>query len=101
MSRKPGLGLMYYNDHFKEIYETDRIYFDFGDFHSTQPPRYFNDKFKLDNPERAEFLKEIRALNSEYAINNYSNAHGIASGDSLEHQEYTKLDQIRRLKRKL
>jgi len=99
MSRKPGLGLLYFQEHFKDIYETDRIYFDFGDFKSAAPPRYFNEKLKEFDPYRVEFLAEIRKTAAEYGVTRYAESHGIAEKYVLDVQEYDKKQQIRRLKR--
>lgn len=37
-SRKPGIGASYFFDNAEDIYKTDTIYFNFGDFHKAKPP---------------------------------------------------------------
>jgi hypothetical protein len=65
MSRKPGLAAKYYEEHGNYIYEYDEINIDGGSRGLTmKPPKYFDWKYDLDNPQR---MGEIKAARQEAA----------------------------------
>ena len=66
MSRRPGIGLSYYELHKEKIYEFDQIILSTADGGKIiHPPKYFDDKYELDNPEKYEEIKEQRKEKAE------------------------------------
>ena len=60
MSLKPGLGYSYFEKHYKDIYDVDKIYGHFGNSTKVSPPRYFDRLLeKLDFDKFCE-IKEKR-----------------------------------------
>lgn len=66
MSRKPGIGALYFDDHYKEIYETDEIFFssDTGG-RKGKPSKYFDRRLEQIDPD---WLKEVKEKRKEKAI---------------------------------
>ena len=67
MSRRPGIGSEYYEQHKEEIYETDNI--PFKNFHGKtinyKPNHAWDKKFEEEFPERFEEIKQSRIEASE------------------------------------
>lgn len=63
MSRRPGIGLSYFEKNFEQIYETDSIVLS-SDGHGkvVKPPRYFDNRFELLDPEKMAAIKDKRSL---------------------------------------
>lgn len=64
MSRKPGVGLKYYEDHKTEIYDCDEIILPASSKDKpnvVKPPRYFDIKFNKDDPREMARIKSARA----------------------------------------
>lgn len=61
MSRRPGIGRVYYDRNAKEIFEEDKITISTPrGGRSFRPPRYYDKLYDLDSPEELEALKEKR-----------------------------------------
>lgn len=58
MSLKPGIGTQYFKDHWKDIYDTDKIYLNVGNSFQSPPPRYFD---KLLDRVHPLLLDDIKA----------------------------------------
>lgn len=59
MSLKPGLGYEYFMKNYKDIYQFDKIYGQFGNSSKVHPPRYFDRLLeKLDFEKFCEIKKE-------------------------------------------
>lgn len=68
MSRRPGIGLSYYELNKSKIYEFDQIILSTANGGKIiHPPKYFDDKYELDNPEKYEEIKERRKEKAENA----------------------------------
>lgn len=68
MSRRPGIGKVWYDDHGEKAYETDIIRLSLPDGPiSFQPPGYYDDLFELDH---ADFLEEIKENRRLASVNN-------------------------------
>lgn len=61
MSRRPGLGSEWFKNNFPHI-TTNKVYFDFGDFHQASLPRYFLEKLKDLDESLYSACKEISKL---------------------------------------
>lgn len=42
MSRRPGIGFGYFDKNNSNLYDQDKIYFNFGDFNGSRNPKYFD-----------------------------------------------------------
>lgn len=62
MSRRPGIGRNYYDDHRDEIYENDEIIMKTvkGNVGSRKPPTYYDKLYDLEEPEKMADIKEQR-----------------------------------------
>lgn len=80
MSRRPGIGTRYYNEHKEKIYENDEMIMRTikGNIGSIKPPKAWDRKFQEEHPEWYELLKMSRIQAMERAealqreINNYT-----------------------------
>ncbi len=101
MSRKPAIGLQYYEDNKDTIFDSDFIYVGTEEgSHAIRPPRYYERKFEIDFPEdyailkeqRKEFCEDMKLLKQESTSLPYL--------QMLETEELVKQAQISALKRK-
>lgn len=61
MSLKPGIGQKYFDEHFREIYEEDKIHISTGSGARTvKPPRYYDKKYDDIYPDGLEKIKANR-----------------------------------------
>lgn len=66
MSRRPGIGFDYYQMNKDKIYEYDQIIISTANGGKIlKPPKYFDDKFELDDPIKYEEIKENRKEKAE------------------------------------
>lgn len=68
MSRKPGIGVNYFNAHADEIYEHDEIILPAVSKdkpHVVKPPRYFDILYEAQNPKKMAEVKRQRQDNAE------------------------------------
>lgn len=65
MSRRPGIGASWYEKFKSDIYPHDYTVIRGGI--KTRPPKYYNNKYELDNPQQMEYIKNRR---KEMAIKN-------------------------------
>lgn len=59
MSRRPGIARNYYDDNFRDIYNTERIMLPKGKV--IRPPKYFDKLYDIDYPSDMERIKNNRA----------------------------------------
>lgn len=100
MSRKPGIARQYYDEH-PDMYDYDYINLktDKGG-RKIRPPRYFDNLFDQDNPERLAEIKEIRAKQAQ-AAQAYKLSQTTLSGIEYRQVEEAVLqDRIASLRRK-
>lgn len=61
MSRRPGIGMTYYEQHKDHIYKTDSMYaFTINGVINLKPPKAFDRKLEKENPELFNMIKESR-----------------------------------------
>lgn len=65
MSRRPGIGLEWLKKYESDVFPRDTVSIRGGI--KGRPPRYYFDKYALDNPEKAEYIKERRKEAAEKA----------------------------------
>lgn len=99
MSRKPGIARQYYDDH-PDLYEFDKINISTPKGgKSFRPPRYFDKLFDIDEHEKCQQLKNLRA---KIAVDQARSKLARTTLDSYELQEVSerahenKLKQLRR-----
>lgn len=68
MSRKPGIGYKYFEDHQEEIYRDDKVYFNFGKSIYQSPTRFFDKCFSSINPTRYKEIKDKRISNADLSL---------------------------------
>lgn len=98
-SRRPGLGAAYFFDHAKDIYATDKVYFNFGDFYSIKPPQYFDRLLEKEDPETLEYIKEARRLISSSSLEYEKEVRGLDEVDLLWLKEDMKKEHCKLLRR--
>ena len=104
MSRKPGIGLNYYDRHKDEIYDHDEIVLPAvskDKSNVVRPPRYFDIKFSEENPVEMARIKANREKASELVRALNLNGVQLNECDYLELQESRRSDKIKSLIRDL
>lgn len=88
MSRKPGIGRQYFDDHYSEIYENDEIFLSGPDGgRKCKPPKYYDSIYEKIEPEKYSKVKERRkdvAIKVKELKEKYS---GMSYMDILEIEE--------------
>lgn len=100
MSRKPGIGRQYYDDH-PELYDYEKINISTpkgGRFF--RPPRYYDKLFDLEYPSRYEELKLSRAQLAVEAQRSKLQKTSLESDALLEVEESNLSNRIKSLRRK-
>lgn len=100
MSRRPGIGRQYYEDNKNRIYETDELIIKTKEGgKSVRPPRYFDNIYEIEYPEKFEELKERRMEKSK-ALRKLKLAQtDLNYLDLLRVEESKKQRQVKALKR--
>ena len=93
MSRKPGIGKLWFDKYYKDIYQTgkDGLHMN-GKF--MKPPKYYDTKYKEDYPELMEILKQNR-------IEKFEEIAHLFTPESLAAAEHTHKARMSLYKRKL
>lgn len=82
MSRKPGIGVEYFQEHFEDIYQNDELILPNGN--TVKPPRLFDSYYKEIDPKRMAKIKSNRLRAQE-----------IAHQAKLKHHNYTEQEYFR------
>ena len=101
MSRKPGIGREYYEEHKKDLFEKTRYFFPTRDGSgSAAPSRYFNDLFERDFDTESVLLRKnnLKAMYDNIIKSEMSKTDKNFL-DYMATKDYTKNDQILALKR--
>lgn len=100
MSRRPGIGRQYYDDH-PEIYDYEKINISTPKGgKSFRPPRYYDKLFDLEQPTRYEKLKLSRAQLAVEAQRSKLQKTTLESVELLEVEESNLSNRIKSLRRK-
>ena len=101
MSRKPGIGRDYYDDH-PDVYQHEFINVSTKDGgRKFRPPRYFDRLLEQDDPELFEQLKEQRKERAKETQNAKAAKSTMSFMQALEVAESNKLASTKKLKREL
>lgn len=99
MSRRPGIGRQYYDDH-PDMYEFDNIYFSTEKGgQKLKQPRYFEHLIEVDNPSLLEDVKEKRLLKAKGISDGKNFRTDLSPDQHLEVQGRVKHSQIKSLRR--
>lgn len=102
MSRKPGIGRTFFEDHKEEIYEFDSIIQRSPDGgRKTKPPRYFDLCLEKVNPELYKRIKQNRKECAEYAKRIKLERTDLSYEELLEVEEKVLSRKVQALKREL
>lgn len=100
MSRKPGIGRQYYDEH--DCYEYDYINVATPDGGKKfKPPKYFDKLYDLDDPEGSEALRQSKRRMANELARAKAAATTESYVDMLETEESVKTDTIKSLRRSL
>ena len=102
MSRKPGIGLNYYEKHKDDIYKNDEIAIPrkSGAIMIT-PPRIFDKKFELEEKEKMRLIKTKRKINlNRNEISKYEQNHRNPQ-EQREIEERSKIEKAKTLIRNI
>uniref|UniRef100_A0AAU8B8D0 Replication initiator protein n=1 Tax=Dulem virus 113 TaxID=3145590 RepID=A0AAU8B8D0_9VIRU len=101
MSRKPGLGRQWYDDH-PDVYDYEYINLSTKDGGKKfKPPKYYDKLFDIENPEKSAEIKAIRKHLAEEATKAKLENTSLSFMELLEVEEHSKEDKIKKLKRSL
>lgn len=100
MSRRPGIGKRYFEEHKDKIYESDSLYIKTcKGLMEVKPPSYYDNLFDIDNHSRLEEIKENRRQVAK-ARNALKMAQtSLSEVEYREQLESKKKIQIKKLKR--
>ena len=102
MSRKPGIGEVYFREHFKSLIDTDRIYASIEGKNNFSSFRYFDKLIEKIDPSVLQDLKEKRISNSEVSVASELLRHNLPAMEAyLTHQERLTAEKYDRLRRRL
>lgn len=101
MSRKPGIARQYFDDH-PDIYD-----YDFINLKTEKkglkfkPPRYYDNLFDIENPERMSEIREIRQKMAQSAQKMKLERTSLSVEEMNEVSERVKASQIKSLQRRI
>lgn len=102
MSRKPGIGRQYFEDHKHEIYATDEIFVQKdGKSRAVKPSRYYDKLYDVEYPYQLKGIKEQRRIVGEHAHRAELQATDLDEVELNASKERAKLAQTDRLRRPL
>lgn len=104
MSRMPGIGYKYYDEHKHEFYKTDEIVLSVrGKPRTIKPPRYYDKLYDLDpfNHFRLVDIKAQRAESAKMSMRDQLSRTDLSESEYLEVKERNKIAQVKALKRGL
>ena len=92
MSRRPGIGREYYEQHKDEIYKKDKIIIQKygGGLMKIKPPKYYDKLYDIENHEKMEEIKKKRKKDSERLNIIKYNQTTLYKKDQLKNEEQTK-----------
>lgn len=101
MSRKPGIGLQFFDEHFQEIYKNDEIIVagHAEKIQPVKPPEYYDRRFADIEPERMEEIKAARKRIAEETTKAKNGTTDLTEAERLSVEEQNKLAKWQTLKR--
>lgn len=101
MSRRPGIGRQYYEEHKEELYKTDQVLIKKygGGILKAKPPKYYDRLYDLENPEKMEEIKKERKKKAEIISKSKFNQTTLYKKQQLKTEEETKQAKAKELQR--
>lgn len=101
MSRKPGIGRQYYEDHKEELYNKDEILIKKygGGILKVRPPKYYDRLYDIEYPEKMEEVKQKRKKDQERISKNKFQQTTLYKKQQLNAEEKTKESKAKELTR--
>ena len=102
MSRMPGIGRSWFDNHYSELYDRDGVYMkSSGKVSLVRPAPYFDKLYKDINPDHLNDIKLDRRCIAKSSLN-YKLSNTALSLDEQRHVEYENLLlKIKSLKRQI
>lgn len=101
MSRKPGIARQYFDDH-PDLYDFDYINISTAKGgRKFRPPRYYDQLFDVENPEKMQEIKEIRRKLASAAQEAKLQRTNLSLDELLMVEEHNKQAKLNSLRRKL
>lgn len=102
MSRRPGIGYKYFEEHYDSLVDTDLIYAHIGDKYKVSSNRYFDKLIERVDPSKLLELKSQRISKSNAAIASELLSRCLSSEHELwTYQANEKEEKYNRLRRRL
>lgn len=102
MSRRPGIGRLYFEKNADKIYETDELILSSKDGGiRSKPPRYFDTLYEIKNPVHFALIKARRKIVQESLKRNLLLQTNLSYDKILENRGYNLEQKIKVLKRDL
>lgn len=101
MSRRPGIGLDWFLNHYEDVYEHDNIVLPAVDGKKkvVKPPHYFDSKYELLEPERFREIKDKREELAKISKQARLSRNHMTEEEYLTFQEEKTLESIKKLPR--
>lgn len=97
-----GIGYDYYEKHKDEIYRTDQIMIKNNKgIHYVRPPKYFDNMYEKENPERMKEIKRLRKVMTIANLKVKAQKTSLTAWEQLQVEQLYKDDQLKSLKREL
>ncbi|WNK15051.1 MAG: replication initiator protein [Microvirus sp.] len=82
MSRRPGIGRNWFDRYSTDVYPSDNV---IVNNHATRPPRYYDERLKVDDPQAYEFLrlrrqKRVEKLQADLTFARLADRDKVAKG---------------------
>lgn len=102
MSRRPGIGKRYFDEHKDDIYATDSLYIKCSNgLNTVKPPSYFDNLYDIENHEELEKIKAQRRKVAKARQKLKMAQTSLSEIEYREMLENKKLEQIKKLKREV
>lgn len=98
MSRRPGIGRAYYEEHKDEIYELDEIINSKGN--SMRPPAYFDRLMDIGEKDVIDNIKNIRDINAYNKTKKKLSKTDLSLKEQYEIEERTAIEKFKKYRKK-
>lgn len=100
MSRRPGIGKKYFDEHKDNMYLSDSLYVQCSKgLQKVKPCRYYDNLYDVQHSEELERIKAHRRAVGKASSLSRSKRTSLTEEQYLQQKELTKIEQVKRLKR--
>lgn len=100
MSRKPGIGKQFFEDHAIDIYYDGAFISTEEGAHRIYPNKYYDNLFDIEYPDCSVVLKENQKISADSKLRLKLEMSSLSLSDNLKSEEVVKIAQTKILKRK-